>query len=199
MIPVGLWLDWAFRVLCSVPIFLLARLFAPLAVAMQRTPEKLPGGAWWIGPADHDLCGPGADPMWLRWWETDEGGGRAWYCTALRKAGIRSTAHWLVRLLQLWRNGGAGANYRMLGQRVDELLITREVDGNRTIYLAYRMRDTAGVGGGRIPLPKAKPVVFYLSIDRPSGWGTQVGIKLNHPVRIGGKTYCKLHCSPWRR
>lgn len=199
MIPAALWLDWALRVLCSVPVWVLARILAPLAVATQRDPARLPGWAWWIGPADHDMSGLGADPMWLRWWETDEGGGRAWYCTALRRLGVRSTAHPLVRLLQLMRNGGAGAMYRMLGEPIDDRLITREQDGGRTLYLAYKLKHTVGVGGGRAPMPGARPVAFYLSIDRASGWGTQVGIKLNHPVRMGSKSYCKLSFSPWRK
>lgn len=199
MIPASLWADWAFRVALSIPVWILARLLSPLAVAMQRDPAKLPGWAWWIGPADHDMCGPNADPMWLRWWETDEGGGRTWYCTALKKAGIRDCAHPIVRWLQLWRNGGAGANYRMLGQRVDDLLITRDEAGGRTLYLAYKMKHTAGIGGGREPMPGARPVAFYLSIYRKSGWNSQLGIKLNHPVKMAGKTYCKLSCSPWRR
>ena len=111
--------------------------------------------------------------------------------------GLSASSEW--QMFQLWRNGGAGAMYKILGQRTDELLIVKHPQGARTLMLAYRMRDTRGIGAGRFPLPGAQPVVFYLSIDRPSGWGTQVGIKLNHPVQIGGKTYCKLSASPWRR
>lgn len=187
--------DWIFRVLLAIPLQIVARLAAPFAL-ISRDKTRAPAWAWWIAAVDHDIAGPGADPMWRRWWETDEGGGRAWYCVLGRKLGIRSTLHGLPRLMQLLRNAGAGAMYRGLGLRVDELLI---VQADASTRLAYRLKDTAGVGGGRTPIPGAKPVAFYKSIAWPGGWHSQLGWKLNHPVLIGDRTYCKLSFSPLRK
>lgn len=185
-----------------VLVLILSRLLAPLVILTQRDPCKAPGWAWWIAPLDHDIAGPGADPMALGWWELDGPykSRPAWVDWVRKTFNIHDTRHWAVRLWQLLRNGGAGAMYRMLGERTDDMLITRQEAPGRTEYLAYRLKDTAGVGGGRIPLQGAKPKAFYLSIERPfmgRTFSLQIGTaKLNHPVAIGARGYAKWVCTP---
>lgn len=194
MIPYGLVFEWMLRVLMALPVLLLARLLAPLAVLTASDPRYVPRWARWIAPADHDLCGPRADPMWVRWWESEDGGGRAWYVNTLKRMGVRSTAHWAARLLQLWRNGGAGAMYTFLGVEFGDLWISVTAAGRQTRYLAYRVSDTSGIGAGRTSLDGARPVAFYVT-GTAGPIGYMLGWKLNHPVEIGRMTHCKLVCS----
>lgn len=190
-----------------------SRLLAPVAVLCQRDPTRLPAWAALIGPADHDIAGlptghpdlpadrKGADPMAVYWWEL-KGPYKTrpkWVDWVRERFGIHDTRHWFVRLWQLMRNGGAGAMYRLLGMRADTLLITRQEAPGRTEYLAYRWRDTTGVGGGRHPLPSAKPVAQYLSVVlRLLGHKIELQIgpgKLNYSVPFGDRSYCKWVCT----
>lgn len=197
-----------------VLVLVLSRLLSPIVILSQRDPTVTPAWAWWIVPPDHDIAGlptghpdlpkgrKGADPMAVAWWEL-KGPYKSrpkWVDWVRKTFNIHDTRHWFVRLWQLLRNGGGGAMRRMLGERVDDLLITREESPGRTEYLAYRLKDTAGVGGGRIPIQGAQPVVQYLSIEVPFAgrkFELQIGPgKLNDDTPMGGHRYAKWCCTP---
>lgn len=197
-------LKWIRCLLLAIPLQIAARILAPFALR-SGDPTRAADWAWWIAPADHRIAGPKADPMWIRWWETDEGS-RAWYCALGRKLGVRSTLHWFPRLMQLMRNAGAGGMYVWLGVRVDNCLIVASSGPNNPDLppygtkerRAYYLADTKGIGGGREPLPNAKPVAFYRQTYLPVGgrlieilWGW----KLNYAVEVRNRALCKLVAS----
>ena len=192
-IPKWLWIKWGLQALAQIPLRIVVYLVAPIAVATMDNKKYVQPWAWWLAPVDHALSGipmkgadpkTHADPMWWRWWHTDDGS-RAWYCTALKKLGIRDTEHWIVRLLQLWRNGGAGVNYTWFGVDLTGLEIIKHEteDGNR--YFAYKADHVISHGGIRQPFTGSLPRAFYITGDGKRGW------KLNYIIEFRGAMRCK--------
>lgn len=186
-IPAFLWFQWACQLLLQIPLRLVCWTLAPVVVWSQKSPETTPDWAAFIVPFDHAIAGEHADPMWIRWWETDldrvEADGtrrndRAWYCQLLRLFGIRDTRHWLVRLFQLLRNGGAGGNYGWFGADVrDTLMFHFDLENGGKLTLAYHQNDTFFGDTGLEIAPDAVPEAFYLRVGaRRFGW------KLNYKV-----------------
>ena len=183
-VPRWLRIKWALQALAQIPLRIVVYLVAPIAVATMDNPRAVQPWAWWLAPADHDLSGPNADPMWIRWWETDEGS-RAWYCSFLKGLGIKSTEHWIVRLLQLWRNGGAGLNYTWFGIDLTGMEVIKYETDDGNLYLAYPADHVITHAGERMPFTGSLPRAFYKSDDGRQGW------KLNYPVEFRGAMRCK--------
>jgi len=223
-IPSKLKSKWRGSIPKIIGILVASRVVAIYIVATQKDPTKTPDWATWAVPFDHEIAGENADPMWIRWWETDEGDGRAWYVPFFKKMGVKDTKHWIPRLLQLWRNGGAGALYTTLGMDLSNLhVIKYDVDGGAVRH-AYKIEDVEQVGtsdsvestrwidgeiktvdGHWAPRAGATMVAYYVSTLKPT-WFSKLfgkklswmgGWKLNYAVPdLHGVPRCKWVGSP---
>jgi len=190
---------WAARILPAFVLWILARLIAPLAVLQMVSTgnrETAPKWAAWAAPFDHTFCGANADPMWIRWWLTNDPkkpgakDDRAWYVHLLRKLGVRTLEHPLVILAQFLRNGAGTANYRWLGVYLEGPVVVIGEDGQ---YEA------------RIKLDLPGPLLAFRRTFRWLGGETWIGWKIDAPkdglVDDGDPKsgYAKWILYPWRK
>lgn len=174
-----LYLRWAAIVPLVILMWPVARIVGTIAtIQMVLTDQRVYAPVWarLFAPFDHSFTGANVDPMWRRWWETDEGTGREWYCKLLKRWGIRSTSHGLVIWLQWMRNGGGTANYTLLGVQVSKEHDLTGEDGNYDLWL----------GGKRVAFRRKY---------RWLGGETWIGWMINRPFA----GHAKHLFYPWRK